>query len=366
MLPIAFTNIYGLGTTLQPSTMRDFAMAQPLRLEELDRKLRATGRIEGQHAIQLRRIIYATGSVGDEAAKMLLRLNDACSKKDAAFAQLYVEALTDYFVWQTEPKGYVSPEGARLLLDHVGGDGHVDSKTELELVLNVVHWARQCPEDVVILVLDAVRQSVLLSRTSPLGANRPHASIGAGDVAILRKALHAPAGDGSLLVTRREAEMLFALNDATSAGKNDPEWMDFFCRAMANHLLNPADPPVIPSRDEAARRERWLNERGSVGQLLRSVGTALARGDIPARAVFDELDPFNAASDEKAAEAEARATRERLAREQIDAGEAQWLAQRILQDGAIDDNEHALLAFLRKEARAIDPALEPVMARAKL
>ena len=73
-----------------------------------------------------------------------------------------------------------------------------------------------------------------------------------------------------------------------------------------------------------------------------------------------------AASDEKAAEAEDRATKERLAREQIDGAEAAWLAKRILQDGTIDENERALLAFLKKEATAIDPALKPLLARAKL
>ena len=341
-------------------------MTQPLHIAELNEKLRASGRIDGSHALQLRRMIYATGSVNHEAAKLLLGLDRACSKKDPAFARLYVEALTDYFVWQTEPTGYVSPEGAKLLIENIGADGHVESKTELELVLNIVHWARHCPEEVVLLVLDAVRQSVLLSRESPLGANRPRTSIGAGDVAILRKALHAPAGDGSLLVTRREAELLFILNDATAARDNDPAWSDFFSRAIANHLLNPANQPVTPSREDAARRERWLNERGSVGQLLGGVGKALAQGDIPMRAVFEALDPSGAAADETAAEAEARATAEALGREAIDAAEAAWLAKRILMDGAIDENERALLEFLKKEAKAIDPALKPLLARAKL
>jgi len=326
----------------------------------------ARQRIEGQHALQLRRIIYANGSVGHDAAKLLLGLDRACSKKDPAFAQLYVEALTDYFVWQTEPKGYVTDEGARLLIDNIGADGHIESKTELELVLNIVHWARQCPEELVLLVLDAVRQSVLLSRESPLGANRPRTSIGAGDVAILRKALHAPAGDGSLLVTRREAELLFTLNDATDAGGNDPEWSDFFARAIANHLLNPMKAPVVPSREDTARRERWLNERGSIGQLLGSVGQALAQGNIPMRTLFEELDPPGAAADEMAAQAEARATKELFGQETIDSTEAAWLAKRILQDDVIDENERALLVFLKKEAKAIDPALKPVLARAKV
>lgn len=339
-------------------------MAQPLRIENLDERLQASGRIEGQHALQLRRMVYANGTVTRKDAEILFNLDRACSKKDPAFAQLYVEALTDYFVWQTEPKGYVTDELARFLIDNVAADGHVERNTELELLLNVVHWARQCPEELVILVLESVRQSVLLSRETPLGANRPRASIGAGDVAILRKALHAPAGDGSLLVTRREAELLFTLNEATAAGVNDPEWTDFFSRAIANHLMNPMDAPYVPEHEEAVRRERWLSERGSVGQLLSGVGSALARGDVPVRAVFEEFDPFGAKAARKEAEAEARATKLRLSREQIDADEARWVAERILRDGSIDENERALLAFVKKESPAIDPALKDVMAKA--
>jgi hypothetical protein len=341
-------------------------MTQPLRIENLDENLRASGQIEGQHALQLRRMIYAKGSVTRKDAEILFKLDRACSKKDPAFAALYVEALTDYFVWQTEPKGYVTAEQGKFLIDNVAGDGHVERKTELELVLNVVHWARQCPEALVTLVMEAVRQSVLLSRESPLGANRPRANIGAGDVAILRKALHAPAGDGSLLVTRREAEMLFALNEATGAGENDPAWREFFKLALANHLMNPLNVQPAPSLDEAARRERWLEERGSVGKLLAGVGQALARGDIPFAAVWAEVDPFGYAQSRKEAEAEVRATRERLTREAIDADEAKWLAERILRDGTIDENERALLTFLKQESPSVDPALEPAMKRAGL
>ena len=61
-----------------------------------------------------------------------------------------------------------------------------------------------------------------------------------------------------------------------------------------------------------------------------------------------------------------RATAEALARESIDPAEAAWLSKRILQDDTIDENERALLAFLKKEAKAIDPALKPLFARAKI
>ncbi len=341
-------------------------MTQPLRIDELDQNLRAKGTIEAEHAVQLRRMIYSKGTVTKHDADVLFKLDTACSKKHPAFAALYVEALTDYFVWQTEPKGYVTPELAKYLIANVSSDGHVSTKTELELVLNVVHWAREVPCDLTALVLDAVRQSVMLSRETAFGANRPQVAIGAGDVAILSKALHAPAGDGSLMITRREAEMLFALNDATKAGHNDPAWTDFFVRAIANHLLNPMNAPVVPTRDEAVVREKWLDQRGSMGQLLSGVATSLARGNVPFAQVWEEVDPFGAAAAKKEAAAEMRAVQQRLAREQVDADEAKWVASRILSDGAVDENETALLVFLKKHAGAIDPALDAVMKRAGL
>ena len=336
------------------------------QIGEFDRDLRVSGRVEADQAAQLRKLIYAKGFVTKDDADALFKLEHACTQKDQAFATLYVEALTDYFVWQTEPKGCVTADLGKYLIENVTADGHVWTKTELELVLNVVHWAREVPSDVVGLVLDGVRQSVMRSAATPFGANRPQASIGAGDVAILSKALYAPAGDGSLLVTRREAELLFDLNDAASAGHNDPAWTNFFVHAIANHLLNAANPLAMPTRDEAAHRERWLNERGSVGRLLSGVATSLACGNVPFAQVWEEVDPFGAATLKREAQAHERAARERLAREQIDAGEAKWLAGRILADGATDETEIALLAFLKKEAAAIDPALDAVMKRAGL
>jgi hypothetical protein len=341
-------------------------VAQALRIEQLDKQIQARGSIEGQHAFDLRRLIYAKGSVSRSDAEVLFNLNAACRNKGQAFADLYVEALTDYFVWHSEPKGCVTPDLARFLIDNVTADGQIERKTELELALNVVHWARDCPRELVALVLDAVRDSVLAARGAKFGANRPRVCIGAADVAILRKALFAPAGDGGLQVSRCEAEMLFTLNDAAATCENDPEWANFFAHAIANHLTNPSGNFKSVKRDEAAQRERWQDQRGGIGQLLSAVGRAVARGDVPVRAVWEEFDPAGAKAALKDAKAEEEAARASLAREAIGAEEAKWLAERILRDGNIDENESLLLTFLKMEARTIDPALNAVMKRAKL
>lgn len=341
-------------------------MALPLQVEQLDDNLKALGRIEAQHALQLRQFIYGDNIVSREDADLLFSLNDACKTKDAAFDQLYVEALTDYFVWQTEPRGYVTPDLSRYLIDQVTADGHIDTQTELELVLNIVHWARQVPEDLTALVIDAVRQSILCTKDTPFGANRPRIAIAAGDVAILTKALYAPAGDGSLLVTRREAELLFDLNDAAGTTGNDPAWQAFFVHAIANHLTNPLELQPVPTRDEAARREHWLDERGSIGAMLSGIGNALAGGKIPVREVMDEFDPFWSKYFRNQADAVEAAAKAAATREAIDPSEARWLADRIMRDGAIDENERALLAFLKRESPSIDASLQPVMQQARL
>ena len=341
-------------------------MSQPLRIEQLDQSLRANGMIEVQHALQLRRMIYAKDKVSRSDAEILFRLDHACSKKDGAFAGLYVEALTDYFVWQTEPKGYVTPEQARFLIDNIAKDGHVSGKTELELLLNVVHWARDVPDELTALVVDSVRQHVLLTRSATPGANRPSFNICAGDVAILRKALHAPAGERGLLVSRNEAELLFTLNEASAAGVNDPAWTEFFCLAIANHLLNPMTDPVTPTYEEAKSRDRWLDERGSIGAMLGSVCQSFVSGNIPFGEVWKHVDPTGAAQAAAEEAADREETRVRLARERVDHDEAVWLTERILRDGSIDENERALLTYLRKEAPHIDPALEPAFKRAGL
>ena len=82
--------------------------------------------------------------------------------------------------------------------------------------------------------------------------------------------------------------------------------------------------------------------------------------------MWEEFDPFGVAQARKDADAEDRATRVRLSREQVDADEAKWVAERILRDGAIDENERALLAFLKKEAPLVDPSLQPLFKKAGL
>lgn len=338
-------------------------MGTPESLAEMTDELCRRGRVAAKDVARLRRSIFPDGTVSENETEAVFRIDAACADKDPGWTQLYVDALTDYFVWQSNPRGYVDETLAERLIARILRDGRIEATSELELLINIVHRATWCPDALKVLALAAVRDSVLHPATAAYGSNRPPAVVSAGDVAILRKVLYGPAGDGGITVTRAEAEVVFDLNDATRGQKNAPEWREFFVKAIANYLMFPRSAPVVPSADEERRREAWLAERRGVGQLIHGVGAALARRDVPFAEAWREFDPTGAQRARDEQDAEDRRAREALRREAIDADEARWLAERLLRDGGIDDNEHALLRFIRDHAPAIDPTLESVMAR---
>ncbi len=339
-------------------------MAESLAWPDLVGDLCGRGVISAADVLALRRGNYADGVCTADEAEEILRLDQSCEAKDPAWNQFFVDSLTDYFVWQSVPRGYVSDRLSGWLIGQIGCDGRIDQFSELELLVNIVHRATACPEALVLFALAAVRESILAPRTAVYGSNRPPGLITAADVAIIRKIIHAPGGDGSITVTRREAELIFDLHDATRGSDNAPEWRDLFVKAIACHLMFPRPAPRVPGAEEELRREAWLKERRSIGRMLASVGLALARRNVPFVQAWRDVDPLGWHRAREEQEVEDRRVREALAHESIDAAEAAWLASRLGKAGVLHENECALLVFIRENAPRIDPALHSVMGKA--
>jgi hypothetical protein len=341
-------------------------MSEVAYFQDLVDQICTAGKITAEDVLALRRQVFPDGVVSAEEAEAVFRLDHACRDKAAEWTRFYVEALTDYFVWQSTPRGYVNEAQSRELIDSIRRDGRIDATSELELLLNVVHWCVACPAELSYLALDAVKDSVLAPETAAFGSNRPPAVIVPADVELIRKVIYAPGSPGGFTVTREEAEVLFALERATIAEENAPAWPDLFAKGIANALMFPRGAPEVPDAAEALRRERWLEEKGSIGNLLAGVGKAMARGDIPVREAFKEADVFGTHRAREAREKEQARLNEALAREAIDAEEAQWLIAQIGKTEALTDGERQLLAFIKEHSPSIDPALEPLLVQAEV
>jgi hypothetical protein len=320
-------------------------------------EIKARGSIKDADVLKLRRNYYDDGIITAEEADVIFALNEACPVQDPAWADCFVETITDYLVEQAGPRGYLTAENAHWLIERIGRDGRVDSKTELELLVNVLDKSRWAPQSLVRFALEQVKLAVL-SGAGPLrsGEMLEPGSVSESDVNLLRRILYAAASDGCIAITRVEAEVLFEIDESSSGRDNHPAWTDLFVKAIANCVMA-ASGYAPPPRQAALAGEARLDRRGHfpLDAIVRGVGPGL-KG-------------FFAGYREQTTEegAIARLTRQKveiITHDAVEPANAGWLAQRIGRQGKLTPNEWALLMFLKTESPAIDPALRGLVDKA--
>ena len=315
-------------------------------------RIKNSGKITASDVAALRRLFFEDGVISELEAEMLFELNDAITSKHGLWDVFFVEALTDFLVHQAHPRGYVTARQGRWLIANISRDGLVEHETELELLIEVIDKSRWSPPFLVEFALKQVKNSVLTGH-GPLrnGRKLEKGVIWGTEVDLVRRIIYAFGGDGSIAISRTEAEMLFEINDATVDAENHPAWSELFVLAIANYLMA-AEGFKVPTRQQMLRREAWLDEPGGLRAFARK---AFSGGIEAVREAWD-YDPE--------AEAEARLD-EQMAliaeAEQITDDEACWLAERIGRDGRLHENEKRLLAFIKAESPIISPILRPLL-----
>ena len=317
----------------------------------------ARGSIGEAEVSALRRAFYEDGKIDAVEAERLFQLNTACPVQDASWADCFVEMLTDHVVNQAKPEGYVTAENAEWLVAQICTDGVVDSKTELELLVNVLDKARWSPQSLVAFALAQVSRAVI-DGTGPLRAGKSLEAgvINEAEVELLKRILYAFGGDGNIAITRPEAEVLFDIDAATAGRANAESWPDLFVKAIANCVMA-ASGYATPSREQALARETWLEKRGELS-LGAVIGGAVAGGLGGILSAYREQ-----SSIETAIAALERQKVEIVTAEEVTVAEASWLAERIGRDGQISPNEHALLAFLSANSPKVAPDLDALLER---
>jgi hypothetical protein len=175
---------------------------------------------------QLRREVWASGSVTPAEAKRLFDMNRTVEpSKD--WTDFFVEALSEYMLSQSDPRGYVTEDEATWLLRHIGRGDKTPTSAELELIAKLLEHAEYAPASLRRFALGAIEQAVMARDNG----------VDDGEVALIRRLVFAPAGDGPAKVSKAEAEMLFRLKDASFGKDNSSEWKKLFVQGVANHLM---------------------------------------------------------------------------------------------------------------------------------
>ncbi|MGE0287701.1 MAG: hypothetical protein AB7I42_14720 [Bradyrhizobium sp.] len=311
----------------------------------------AQGAIAADDVLKLRHRVFWKGVVTEDDAEMVFVLNDRLAHAaDVSWPPFFVEALTDYLVFQAEPAGYISEANADWLIARISHSGHVDTASELELLVRVLERAQLSPVRLVTFALQQVKRGVIEGE-GYIGHNRKlePGIINEAETELVRRILYAFGGDGNIAITRQEAEVLFDINDATAQADNHPAWSDLFVKALANFLMA-ASGYQVPTRQEALRRAAWLDDPGQgVGAFM---GQILAGGLDAFRDAFDRephreanVSPFDVPV-------------------HITEEEVLWVAGRIGRDGRPHTNEIALINFLKTHNAHMHPRLIAILDRA--
>jgi hypothetical protein len=316
----------------------------------------ARGTVTDEDVLVLRRAMYGNDHVIDRAeAEALFRLNDAADGACNAWPDLFCEAMVDFCVRQSEPHGYVSDDMAEWLIARVSASGRVKTATEMEALIKVMETAREVPQVLEDFAIKQVHEAVLNGGgVTRSGEALEPGQIGRGEVELLRRILYAAGGDKGLSISRREAELLFDINDAVADKSQDPAWADLFVKANANYLMA-AQLHAPVSRADALRREAWLDDTDtSVGDYFGRILSGGLRGF---------LDAVRHDSDALMEQRNQQRSQDMSMAEQVNASEADWLVERINHDGELHDAEKALLLFIKRESPDIHPGLKPLLDR---
>ncbi|MCZ7596346.1 MAG: hypothetical protein M5U16_16785 [Hyphomicrobium sp.] len=168
------------------------------------------GSIHDVDVLRLRGAFHNDGFISADEAEALFTLNETCQQQDPAWAEFYIEALTDHLVSQVEPEGYLTAAEAKRLTDRIAPGGVVARKSDLDLIVNVLDKSRWSPVSLSRIALQQVKRAVI-DGDGPLREAHPNqaGTIRECEVELIRRILYAFGGDGHVAITRPEAEVLF-------------------------------------------------------------------------------------------------------------------------------------------------------------
>ncbi len=306
----------------------------------------------------LKRVFYEDGIVLSDEADLLFSMNDACSVQHADWPDFLVEAITDYLVFQEQPRGYLTAANANWLVDRISVDGKIRNKVGFDLILSVLDKARWAPASLSKFALSQVKHAVVTAK-GPLrqGKHLAPGKISEGEVELLRRILYAFGGGRNVAVTRDEADVLFDIDEAVAGSLPNAAWTDLFVKAVANVMMS-ASGYSVPSREEALRQGADVDEDSDQVSLLSSLLSM----------VQSNLSSMQTAYHDQSIEERALARLEHqrieiITHEEIADADPAWLVGRLGRGGRLSPSERALIAYLNHEGPKIHPTITEAVCR---
>jgi hypothetical protein len=310
-------------------------------------------------ALQVRKAIYSHDQLTVSDMDLVLGIARKAGRQPCPeWTAVFCDALTDYVVHQNDPADYIPQEKADWLTATLAKNGGVCSRTEFEMLIDVMTHALGVPTSLSTFALSEIKTAIIKGRRDAItGEDHPAGIVTKADVEALRAVLYAAKTGTPGHVTRDEAEVLFEIAHATSQA--DPSFDELFARAIANYLM--AINLHVPDAAEALHFEKWLDEKEDLAGFWSRMFHGLPTGnsfnvfESPAKAY--EADMARQDADDRTLLHE---------RENITDSEAAWVIAHLTHEGELSSAEKRLLQFLEAQALSIAPPLRALIDKENL
>lgn len=318
---------------------------RPTRVRDRLLAIGDDGYVSADDVLFLRRNVFADGLVDRGELEAVFALGDRAPAGDPEWPTFFAEICVDFLLNEETPRGYLTEGEFSLLRGLMSRGDRGGSRLHTDLLVTLMEKAVATPPAMSDFVADQLRHLVTGKRGGP--------GFVESDVILVQRYLYAAGGDGSIAVTRDEAEFLFDLHDLTANAENHPAWSDLFIKAIASHLMQHVGYRPLP-REKALALHDWVKDQsinpGGFFNRMFSGGLAAIREAYGRPTVQGQRN----ADDEIA----------RAIAEQVTLREADWLADRIGRDAIIHDNERALIAYMKELDADLPPKLQAIVSSA--
>ncbi len=282
----------------------------------------------------------------------LFRIEHTTQPQDATWQPFMIDAAVDFLVNDMTPSGYVTASNARWLVERIAPTGRVETPGLFEVLVAVLEKARWAPENLAQIALEQMKAAIITGQ-GPLRRAQGAGSAGqitVDDVMKIRRILLAFGSEGRIAVTRREADVLFDIEDAIADISQPAEWQELFMKAIASVVLATSGYSV-PSRQTALQSERLTSTPDHLrpANFIAQLTSAYAQPTTEGRAL-------------------ARLERQRIeiiTNEEPSCADASWLTERILRNQKATCRELTLLSYLQREAMPLHPMLQNLVDTAR-
>ncbi|MCB2080050.1 MAG: hypothetical protein KDE55_20435 [Novosphingobium sp.] len=309
-----------------------------IQFADLARSVATDGQVSPEEMLALRRLGWGDGVITREEAEAIFVINRSLNETSGEWVDFFVEALGEFVLNGSEPRGMCDDEEAQWLIGALDADGRLETMAELELLVRVIEKARNVPDSLKHYALKQIEAAVLTG-TGPTrcGGDLSDTHISGAECRIMRRVVFASGGHGPAAVSRFDAEMLFRIKDATLGASNSGEWQPLFVDGVANYLKGFTLANAQLSHERTKELEAFIADNNhGVGRFIGRVV-----GEVPqVRNHFGKV--FGQRADWGVTEREAEGNL-------VTENETAWLDAMIEADGEIDALERALIDRIKSE-----------------